>query len=93
MISFEWIDRDGAVHQLDSPAAIDEEVASVSKEIDQLVLRMDHAEPGRKSQLRLAIVSLTARLRKLKSDAERWDAFACEQTRVQAIELAQMVES
>ena len=92
MTSFEWADREGAVHRLISPTPIDEEVEIVSQEIDQLFLEIGHSETGRKTELRMAVGSLAARLETLKADAERWNAFAIEQTRVQAIELAQMIE-
>ena len=92
MITFEWVDRNGVLHELSSPTPIEEEADAISRDIDQVLGRMENASADRKSELRLVIQSHCSRLQQLQEDVERWNCHAHEQTDADAVELVEYIE-
>jgi len=92
MITFEWVDRNGVLHELSSPTPIEEEADAISGDIDQVLGRMENASADRKSELRLVIQSHCFRLQQLQEDVERWNCHAHEQTDADAVELVEYIE-
>ena len=92
MTPFEWVDREGVCHVLETPDRIDEEVEFISCGIDDLVAGLQHADPDRKAELRLMIGSHAGRLEQLRADAERWNTHASTQLRDDAAKLADEIE-
>lgn len=92
MNTFEWVDRNGVLHELSSPTPIEEEADAISRDIDQVLGRMENASADRKGELRLVIRSHGFRLQQLQEDAERWNCHACEQIDADAVELVEYIE-
>ena len=92
MTPFEWVDREGVCHVLETPDRIDEEVEFISCRIDDLVAGLQHADFDREGELRLMISSHADRLEQLRADAERWNAYASAQLREDAAKLVDEIE-
>ena len=92
MTTFEWVDRNGLLHELSSPMPIEKEADAISREIDQVLGRMENASADRKSELRLVIRSYGFRLQELQEDAERWNCHTYEQIDADAANLVGKIE-
>ena len=93
MSEFAWSDRNGAEHLLQGPALIEAEREAVESEIDEAFENMETADVSKKARLRETIRALLARLEKLRDDIERWNAYAFEQSKIEAKKQAEEILS
>lgn len=84
MTVFIWTDRRGAVHNLDTPEAIDDEAEQIAAEIDACLERARKGLPDEVRQMRARIRLLMARYAQIAEDATRWNEFALNQARDEA---------
>ncbi|MBA4079882.1 MAG: hypothetical protein C0496_01300 [Erythrobacter sp.] len=81
---FIWTDRRGAVHNLDTPEAIDDEAEQIAAEIDACLKRAREGSPDEVRQMRVRIRLLMARYAQIAEDAKRWNEFALNKARDEA---------
>lgn len=84
MTVFIWTDRRGAVHNLVTPEAIDDEAELIAAEIDACLERARKGSPDEVRQMRVRIRLLMARYAQIAEDAKRWNEFALNQARDEA---------
>lgn len=93
MNSFEWTDRKGTVHHLDSPQLIEIEAEAISMEIDRALKDMASANTEEKASSRLEIGDRMVRLQQLNADAERWNALARSTIKDEAASFVQLISA
>lgn len=92
MTSFVWTDRDGRRHEVDSPALIEAEAATIAREMDRYVDLLDGADRLLRDQARRAIGSLRTRLAQLRADLADWNSYAIAIAREEATALADQID-
>lgn len=92
MTGFVWIDRDRRRHELDTPAPIEAEAATISQEMDSCVIMLDSPDRMIRDPARSAAGRLGSRLERLRADLVRWNDHAVALTRAEAAKLAGQID-
>jgi hypothetical protein len=93
MSGFRWTDRFGVVRALEAPAAIEAEVEEISAEIDATISKSKNEPRDVVVACREKIRDLVSRLDVLRSDADRWNAYAFEQAKVAAKQRVEEIQT